>query len=176
MNSKELALKLDAEDKPIEAVKAYEEAIKEPGADLDIYLNLAVLYFVCTDFGYAAHHHLPDELFDKAWERMISLLDEAESRFDKNDEVDFWRRYFRYIGLGNDESVMEREPLKSSTSLIPYFYLFKSGNGDEYRSEAEKLYELVADETSAKKRYIKSILESNVEPILQKKTKINDPP
>jgi hypothetical protein len=162
MTSKETALELDAEDRPIEAANAYEEAVKETDAGFDLYMDLAVLYFVCTDGGYASHHHLSNEFVDRAWERAMQLLDEAESRFGSNDEVEFWRRYFCFISLGEDESIMERERFASSKSLIPYFYLFLSGDGKAYYSEAQQLLEQVANGSTAKERYIKSILESKV--------------
>ena len=162
MTSREIALKLDAEDRPIEASAAYEEAVKEVDADLDLYIDLAMLYFVCTDGGYASYHHLSNEFVDRAWERAMQLLDEAESRFGRNDEVEFWRRYFCFITLGEDESIMERERFISSRSLIPYFYLFLSGDGKAYYSEAQKLLEQMANGKTAKERYIKSILESRV--------------
>ncbi|HKX27166.1 MAG TPA: hypothetical protein VJ302_05690 [Blastocatellia bacterium] len=166
MTYKELAYKLDREEKLIEAADAYEKAIIDPDADLELLINLAVLYFVCTDGGYLSSYHLSNEFVDHAWERATHLLDEAEARFGRDAEIDFWRRYFQFIRLGEDESIMEKEQLRSSKSLIPYFYLFKAGDGEEYRAQAEKLHQLVADKSSAKKRYIKSVLESNIEPKL----------
>ncbi|HEU0180090.1 MAG TPA: hypothetical protein VFV58_38125 [Blastocatellia bacterium] len=162
MTSREIALELDAEDRPIEAANAYEEAIKEADADFYLYMNLAILYFVCTDGGYASYHNLSNEFVDRAWDRAIKLLDEAESRFGRNDEIEFWRRYIRYIVLGEDESIMERERFIYSRSLIPYFYLFISGDGKDYYSEAQNLLEQVANGSTAKERYIKSILVSRV--------------
>jgi hypothetical protein len=162
MTSREIALEFDSEDRPIDAADAYEEAVKEADADLDLYMNLASLYFVCTDGGYASYHHLSNEFVNKAWERAMQLLDEAESRFGRNDEIEFWRRYFCFISLGEDESIMERERFTSSRSLVPYFYLFLSGDGKDYYSEAQKLLEQVLNGNTAKERYIKSILESRV--------------
>ena len=56
--AKEKALALDAQDLPLEAAQAYEEAIAASDADVETFINLAVLYFVCVDGGYAPHHHL----------------------------------------------------------------------------------------------------------------------
>jgi hypothetical protein len=80
----------------------------------------------------------------------LQLLDEAESRFGRNDEIEFWRRYFCFISLGEDESIMERARFVSSRSLIPYFYLFLSGDGQAYYSEAQKLLEQVKNGRTAK--------------------------
>jgi hypothetical protein len=51
--AKEKALKLDAQDLPLDAAQAYEEAVAASEADFETFMNLAVLYFVCTDGGYA---------------------------------------------------------------------------------------------------------------------------
>ncbi len=59
MNFKELAISFDAQARPLEAAWAYEIAINALNAELELFLNLAVLYFECIDVGYAAHHHLP---------------------------------------------------------------------------------------------------------------------
>ena len=98
--TKEEAMTLDAQDLPLEAARAYEEAIASSDADFDTFINLAVLYFVCVDGGYAAHHGLSQEFVDHAWERAYELLDEAESKFGKQTEIAFWRHYFRFVVLG----------------------------------------------------------------------------
>jgi hypothetical protein len=93
----------------------------------------------------------------------LQLLDEAESRFGRNDEIEFWRRYFCFISLGEDESIMERARFVSSRSLIPYFYLFLSGDGQAYYSEAQKLLEQVKNGRTAIKLVskTKSVFRSN---------------
>jgi hypothetical protein len=66
------------------------------------YIDLAVLYFVCLDGGYAAHHHLPKDFLDRAWKRMFELLVEAESRFGQDQELSFCRRFFGWFWLGEE--------------------------------------------------------------------------
>lgn len=161
MITKEIASKFDAQDRPIDAVKAYEKAITEQDADLETFLNLAVLYFMCTDYGYIAHHKLSNEFVEKAWKRANEVLKEAESKFGKQAEIDFWRYYFRFVVLGDKPFIEIAENL-SRSSLVPYFYLFTSPRGERYRQKAQQLLELVRDGTTAKKRYIKSILEGKL--------------
>lgn len=162
MTQKEIALQFDAQDKPVEAANAYEEAIKEPDSELATYLNLAVLYFSCQDGGYSAHRCLSAEFLDYSWKRANQVLDEAESKFGQNDEIDFWRRYFRWRVLFEDEAIMESERFVRSDSLIPYFYLVLTNNKEEYLLKAKKLFEQVAEGKTAKDRWIRSILKSNV--------------
>jgi hypothetical protein len=165
MTIKEQAELLDTQERPVEAAEAYERAIAEEDATLDLYLNLAVLYFVCTDFGYQAYHHLSDEFIAKAWDRAFKLLDEAESRFGPDSEITFWRRYFRFVRLGDDPFIEECERLALSGSLlVPYFYLFGYTGEEKHREQAQKLYESVKNGSTEKQRYIRSILENRLKP------------
>lgn len=163
MTFQELAKIADARDYPREAALAYEIVLQQYEANLDTFLDLAVLYFVCTDFGYSAHHHLLPEFSAKAYERALEILDKAEKRFGQETEISFWRQYFQYVVLGDEPFVETCEQLvHSGSSLIPYFYLFTSLKGEKYRPQAQQLFEMVKDGATAKKRYIRSILESRV--------------
>lgn len=160
-SKKEEAMFFDAKDQPVEASQAYEMAIASSEADLDTYINLAVLYFVCNDGGYAAHHKLSRAFLNIAWDRAFELLDEAEFRFGEHPETSFWKLYFNFILLGADPSFNDCERLaQTSRTLIPYFHLFSSPEGEHYRRQAEELLQLVRAGSTAKERYIKSVLEA----------------
>lgn len=160
MSVRQEAAVLDAQDQPVETARAYEAAITSSDADLDTYLNLAVLYFVCNDGGYAAQHQLPISFLDIAWRRAFDVLNEAEQRFGELLEISFWRKYFQFILLGEEPFYEECERLViGRTMLIPYFYLFGFQEGTKYQQQAEELYNLVKAGSTAKERYIASILE-----------------
>lgn len=162
--TKEKAVALDAHDLPLDASQAYEKVIAASDADFDTFMNLAVLYFVCLDAGYATHHGLSPDFINLAWERAYELLDEAESRFGKQAEIAFWRHYFRFVVLGEAPFVKTcKDLLESDASLVPSFYLLTSPGGDQYRPQALKLLELVKEGTTAKQRYIRSILAKRLE-------------
>lgn len=159
----EQAAAFDAQDRPMEATQAYEKAMRVGEANLETYLNLAVLYFVCTDGGYLAHHNLSEEFIDAAWRRANELLDEAQSRFGSQAEIEFWRRYFSFIVLGEEPFVRECEKLvRSHSTLLPFFYLFTSPSGEKYLKQAQQLFEAVKDGATAKKRYVRSVLEQKL--------------
>ena len=160
MTPRDKAAALDAKEQPVEAAEAYEAAIAKSEADLDTYLNLAVLYFVCNDGGYAAHHKLSEPFLNKAWNRMTDLLDEAAQRFGPSAEISFWKRYFEFILRGDDPFYAECQRLvQDGTTLVPYFHLFTSPDGEKYKDEAQKLLALVQSGSTEKERYIKSVLE-----------------
>jgi esterase/lipase superfamily enzyme len=94
----------DAHERPVEAAKAYEEAIRKNCASLETYLNLAALYFVCQYGGYAAHHRLAEEFLNQAWNRFGQVLNEAEAKFGPDSEIDFWRHYFRFMSVRSRRS------------------------------------------------------------------------
>ena len=161
MNANEEAAIFDRQDQPAEAAHAYETAITNSEADLNTYINLAVLYFVCQDFGYAAHHNVPDAFRLTAWDRAGELLDGAKRRFGSQPEIDFWRRYFAFAFLGDPPFYPEAERLaQTGRTLVPYLHLITGPRPERYRQQATKLLESVNAGLTARERYIKSVVES----------------
>lgn len=159
MNFKELALTFDARMSPVEAVWAYEVAINDPDVEIEMYLNLAVLYFECVDFGYAAHHRLSEDLVSGAWDRAFQILAEAKERFGNQTELEFWQLYFSFIyAEGEPIDMACKELAQKGDSLVPYMYLFTSSGKKRWLEEVKKLLELVEDGTTERKRYIKSVI------------------
>ena len=172
MSAREEAAKWDAMDQPLEAAKAYESAITESGTTVETFLDLAVLYFKCTDPGYFSQHHLPDDFVDLAWRRANAVLGHAEILFGWHPEIAFWRRYFSFVRLGDEPFDDECERLAGSgKSLVPYFYLFTTKRGEQYREKAQELLDAVKSGRTARERYIRSILE----PRLTKRRRPNAP-
>ena len=162
MNALNIALAQDAQDQPLPALDAYEQAIASSVADLDAYINLAVLYFKCFDFGYAAHHKLPDSVLRASLTRAREILDLAETRFGSEPEVEFWRRYIAMIYLGGPQFHEEaRRLVESGKTRVPYFYLISGPDGKNYAEEARKLVDAVEDGRTAKERYIRGVLKSH---------------
>lgn len=160
MNFKELALTFDAQVRPVEAAWAYEIATTAPDAELELFLNLAVLYFECVDSGYATHHRLLEDFVSGAWTRAFETLQVAENRFGSQTEIEFWRLYFSFI-YSDEEPIDDacRKLVDRKDSLVPYLYLFTSSGKKKYLEEAGELLQIVKDGDTERKRYIKSVLE-----------------
>lgn len=161
MSMSEQTVLFDNQTQPVEAARIYELAIADPSVQRDTYLNLAVLYFVCNDGGFAAHHHLPVTFLEFAWDRAFTLLDQAEQCFGIHPEVTFWRQYFRFILLGEIMPDGAYEHIvKAGISLIPAFYLFAftGTKGVQYYKQAKLLAAIVEPGATTKQRYIQSIL------------------
>lgn len=164
---RELVAGYETKSQPLKAAEIYEKIIASSEADLAIYLNLVALYFVCNDGGYAAAHKLPEKFLTQAWQRVEELLDEAEQRFGWHPEIEFWRKYFKFIHLGEKFALEEYESLvKKGDTLVPYLYLYvftgPSGR-KKYALQANQLLQQVNKGATEKERYIKSVLEATIQ-------------
>ncbi len=160
MSALEQAREFDSVDDSIAAARAYEDALQSGEKSLDVLLDLAVLYFTLLDPGEAAARSLGQDFLDQAWERANELLREAGTRFGTNSEIDFWSRYFEFIVLGAEPFVDDcRRLANADESLVPFFYLWSEA-ADEYRENAQALYKQVSSGSTARERYVRSIVES----------------
>jgi hypothetical protein len=162
MTAKGRAAYYEVHNDPVNAAEAHEEAIQNQDADLETYLNLAVVYFSCGDFGYASFHHLTDEFLIKAGQRYNEVLDEATARFGYNAEVGFWRLYFKWYWTNDPIIDKCREIVESSNTLVPYFHLYAVTDDEQYYPYVVELLETVKDKTTRRKRYIWSIIDSSL--------------
>ena len=163
MSLRDAAVQIDSREEPQAAAAAYEAAIAGGEESLATFLDLAVLYWVCTDGGYMAHHHLPNDFVSFAERRARELLDEAEERVGAHSEIEFWRYYFDHISYGLParaefcQELAERGP-----SLVPYFHLYALAADEQYRPQAEALRTLVEARRTERERYVWSVLGSSL--------------
>ena len=154
------ARKLDADDRLLDAIAAYEFGLQESDVTLDDYLNCALIYFALCDFGLASHLHLTMSQGEKFWNRANLLLEEAMVKYGDIPEISFWKLYFPYRYIFSEINTEEVELIaEKDSSLVSYFYL-DGMPGHEDSSEVKELYQRVCDGSTKKKRYIKSILDS----------------
>jgi len=164
MNTFQHAVDADVAERFITATALYEETIRREGTPLDAYINLAVLYWQCTEYGFNAGHRLPLDFIRLAGNRYSAVLDAAEMKFGYSPEIGFWRLYFDYITLGEPEFDEKCKALvaEPGCTLVPYFYLYAEWNeeGRIYRKEAHQLLAECKSCLTTKNRYIISVLES----------------
>jgi hypothetical protein len=165
MSAEADALRFDAENKPLPAIDAYEDAITEGTASLESYLNLAVLYLKCADFGYAAGHRIPDALLDGGFGKALDTLRRARERFGPRPEVRFWELYIPYIYLGDQPNFYEEaeELVQSGETLVPYFYLLARDDWKRFTEGAKRLYaSATTPPVTGRKNYVRGLLEANI--------------
>jgi hypothetical protein len=151
------AAKLDAEDRPLEAAQAYELAIRQGSAPIEAYINLACIYLNLRDFGYASYHRIPLETQEAASDRFQRVLTEAEARFGKYPELEFWRRYFSFFAFGEEPFYEEAANLAGQGVSVAYLHLAGQGH---YQRETRALLESVKLGRTTKERFIASVLKS----------------
>jgi hypothetical protein len=119
MNLRDVALSLDAEgNKPVEAVWAYELATRTGDAELELFLNLAAIYFSANDVGFAAAHGLDTRFVDVAYYRAVEVLKDAESRFGAHPETSTWLLYLEERVIGQEPDPGTYETLSSQPGAM----------------------------------------------------------
>lgn len=150
-------------DDPISAIKYYEKAFYSDEGIFEDYINAAVLLFICQDYGYSYKRKLPKEFLDQAWDLSIKFLDLANDKFGNNFEIEFWRKYFAFILLGEMSFVDEcKKYLDNGVVVSCIHLLFALKDEDLYLSKCKNLvsdlYEKAKIGKTAKDKYIKSLL------------------
>ena len=158
----EAARKLDAIDSPAQAAWAYEKSLVANDSELADYMNLAALYFTCMDGGYSAYHHLEPPFIETAEQRFFELLDEAEKKWGSDAEIIFWRHFFPFVHYGGEPfQDLCKTLIERGRSRVPYVYLYAFIDQAKYAREAELLLDDVRSGSTARERYIRSVLQSH---------------
>jgi hypothetical protein len=152
------AARFDADDRPLEAVKAYELAIRQGTAPIEAYINLALIYLQYLDFGYASFHQVPLEMQEGAADRFRQIVSGAEAQFGKSPEIEFWHRYFNFFALCEEPFYKEAAKLAAEGASVAYLHL--AGHGP-YQRQARSLLESVKLRRTTKERFIESVLKSH---------------
>jgi tetratricopeptide (TPR) repeat protein len=161
----EKALNCDRLNKPIEAIKLYEQLIQLGEADCNIYINLAIIYFECFDLGYAEYHKIPEDIRICSLDRALELLELSKEDNTGYSEKVFWVKFIKSLYFGDDEVIdFCQESIKHEINyLLPYFYLFAFKHCEQYKSKAYDLYKKIRSGETEKERYIRSILQDYFE-------------
>lgn len=146
------------------AADLYEEAIAEGSASLCTFLNLIVLYWQVTDFGFRAGMNLPLAFVKRAGERFRELLSLARARFPGSTEVVFWSRYIDWADLGTPLSTSECEDLLAANpaDLTPALFLYSHSEGHRFQAEAMRLLDAYRGRGTLRAGYIVSVIEAGL--------------
>lgn len=142
------------------AVALYEQSLAV--APLEVMIDLAVLYWQITDYGFWSTLGLPVALVDLGATRSAEVLDEAQRRFPNVPAPIFWRKYIAWADVGEPLSLDDcrRWLAQDPTSLEPALYLFMISQGKECRPEAMALLHEARAHGSTRSKYIASVIES----------------
>lgn len=158
MNDIKQALELAIGQKFEQAAQEYEVSLTKSDISIDAYINLACLYWESVSPGTTAS----DTFFEQSSKRMYQVLDEAEEKFGKIPEIEFWRLCFNFITLGDPAFPVKALELAKNpkSSLVPYFHVYSQTRDSKYLPKARKLLEQARLQLTTKNRYIISLLEA----------------
>jgi len=160
----ELAIIKDISKDYIEAVGLYEDSIKTGSASLDMYANLAFLYweFAAEQISFNNPNNIPDEWSLIGGNRYGEIIEQGLEKYPSSLELKFWEKYLPYRLFGDEFTQQECEQLvlehKEDKSLIPYFYLYLFCR-KKYKAERDELFKLCENIPTAKFIYIKSLIQ-----------------
>lgn len=146
------------------AADLYEEALSQGTMPLWAWLNLIVLYWQVTDYGFWTARRLPLAFVKRAGNRLEEVISLAQTLFPKRTEVSFWSGYIHWVSLGTPFDARECECfLKDNPSdLTPAFFLFSQSNGSRYAPEAKRLLEIYKGKETLRAAYITSVVEARL--------------
>lgn len=166
------ALKADRQSNSRAAAAAYEQYLAEnPESphDLDVMLNLALVYWQSSEIGQAAAEKLSDDFVALAARRWPELLEKALVVHSNHPAPVFWKAYLTWAALGDDldlelcRQLLEDHPEYHEPALA----LFALSGGTESVDRASRLLSEVAGLQTARGRYMRSVLESPAHPKLK---------
>jgi len=161
MKNFDCALKKEINEEFIEAVKWYEQELKNnANSSIETYINLAFLYWeFATQYGFITYYKIPDDWRKTGEERYPIIIDKGLKKYPKSVELHFWKRYFRHRLFFEDFTPEECEELireyGDEESLVPYFFLYLFDE-DKYRKKRDKLRKKCKELPTAKNLYILS--------------------
>jgi hypothetical protein len=159
----ETALALDRADRLVEAAWAYEVALREENFPLEACLNLAGVYCVLGDFGYASSIKIERVLEDQLYPATESMLRQARAAHPNDSELPFWELYCREQIIGVPVATSEYEKLAAAGgSLLPRLELVGKSNSGLTIDQAEQLLATVREGKTAREREVRAVLMSVV--------------
>jgi hypothetical protein len=162
MTARERAVEADVSGDIRLAIDLYEELVVSAEATIRDYVNLAFLYWQCTEFGFASAMKLDEDFIARSEQRHVDMLGEAEERFGPNPEVQFWRRYLAWAYLGEPDFTVEAKRMLAEGVTAAAFYLFTVSDGKECRDEALDILEAARSVPTHMSKYVASIIESTL--------------
>ncbi|MCC4616713.1 hypothetical protein LL972_12010 [Xanthomonas campestris pv. asclepiadis] len=142
------------------AAECYERVLNECPKDLGAFINLLVLYWQSTDYGFSLSSRLPASFVLVAGNRLAEMLGDMPSNFSGEPEFNFWVKYIAWADLGGHFEVEECYEMmrRKSGYYEPAMFIYAATAGEQAVSEVDKLLELVRSQSTARERYIYSVV------------------
>jgi hypothetical protein len=144
-----------------EAASLYEAALRTGPKPLDALLDLAILYWQATEYGYWVGMKLSRDFVGHAGRRFPEVLSEAAREYPGSTEVEFWQHYIPWADLGEPfpTETCAKLLLRDPAVLTPVMYLVGEGEDERYEQEAEALLQQCKAHGTVRAQYVASVIE-----------------
>ncbi len=153
---------LDREGRIEAAASPYEAALASQPADLEGLIDLAVLYWQSTEYGFWKGSGLHLEFVETAAKRFPELLAQARRLHPDRPEPRFWSQYTAWADLGTpvDRDELQAMLLAHPGYLEPVVFLYPTSEGSQFEGEATELLRACLKTSTTRSRYVASVIES----------------
>ncbi|WOB26886.1 MULTISPECIES: hypothetical protein [Xanthomonas] len=144
----------------VKAADSYEIILKECSGNLNAYINLLVLYWQSTDYGFSSSNGLSPDFVRVAGNRLAEMLNGSLSNFYDEPEFQFWAKYIAWAELGEKFDIEECYGLmrRKLRYYEPAMFIYASTAGKQAVSEVAELLALVQSQQTIRDRYINSVV------------------
>lgn len=159
------ALDLDLRQDVLPCAAAYTDAMVEPSAPLEVFINLAFLYWNCTDPGFSGAHHLDSQFVRLAGDRYGEVLQAALTRWPHAVEPQFWEKYFDFAGLGGPDFVDECLGWAQAPGApdVLALHIYDQTGDERWLPTVARLLREAEHCPTTKNRYIASVLRGDLQ-------------
>ena len=112
------AIRADREGRVEQAAILYEDALAAGEDALQAFLNLSILFWQSTDYGFSTAKGLTPGFVTRAGQRFPELLRDAGRKYPQSTEVRFWQKYIPWADLGQE--FPQRSAGGSCSKIRPY--------------------------------------------------------
>lgn len=158
------ALSLDKQGDLAGASLAYEACLAEDPSRIGVLVNLIVLYWQATDFGFSTGHNLTADFVQRCSRRLEELLISQPKETEFSAEFMFWKKYIAWADLGEELLVEDcRRILRADPDYFePAMYIFSVTEGRECAEEAETLLRICSSQATIRAQYVASVIRGTI--------------
>lgn len=153
---------LDSSGDIVGAIRGYEEALRQGQMTNGDIINLAFLYGLTWDFGFASANNVPNDVVRSTADGYSDFIRSVSDQFGSWGDLQFVQVYFpwAFLGLGEDTEIeaQMKSLLQTGQSLLPVLHLWSSERPAEHASERGALLASVEGESTSKADFVRSVL------------------
>lgn len=158
------AISLDRQGDLKGASLAYEDVLKEDPGQYVALVNLIVMYWQMTDFGFLSGNNISPDFVHHASKRLRYIINHDSNPIFNPDYI-FWKKYIAWADLGAEFDLEEcRRLLRIEPDYLePAMFIFSVSGGRECEVEARILLKRCVAEGTVRAKYVESVLRGTMQ-------------